>query len=81
MFCVLTQSEKESILKMFFRTKLKKNEPIIDNSIVTISKELGLNYGTVNSFLDNYFIKKEKLKFINNLEVKFETVEMLWNQL
>lgn len=60
---LLTESHKEDILKLFYRTELRKYEKLIDNRTITISKELGIITRVVDEFLSIHL--DEKFKALN----------------
>lgn len=47
----ITEAHKENILKLFYRTELRKGETLIDNRTTTISKELGISTSIVDEIL------------------------------
>ena len=63
-----TNQNKEDILSLFYRTELREDEKIVDNSDVTIAKELGHNKMKVCQFLSNHLnIKRDLLNKRVNL--------------
>lgn len=60
----LTNNQEKQILKLFYRTELRKDEVIIDNTSVTIAKELNIKISTVNNYLQTHL--DEKFENIND---------------
>ena len=52
-----SKKEIEHVKKLFFRTYLRKNEDIIDNRDITISKETGLKIGVVTKIINIEILK------------------------
>lgn len=50
----------EPVLKLFYRTRLRKEEKVIDNRSTTIAKELGISPKTVTDILDIHLNEKFK---------------------
>lgn len=50
----------ESILSLFYRTELREGEKIIDNTSVSISKELNINVQNVNDVITKHLKNKYK---------------------
>ena len=55
------EEQKEEILILFYRTELRENEKIIDNSDVTIAKELGHSKTKVSHFISSHLNTKRDL--------------------
>lgn len=55
---MLTEQNKKDILKLFYRTKLRKGEVVVNNSDREIAEELNLPYNNVCKYLVNHSRKK-----------------------
>jgi len=65
-----TQEDVDNILKLFYRTKLRKNEKVVDNRDKTIAKETGIHWHTVNRVIEEDLMRKRREldKRINEIE-------------
>ena len=48
-----TASQKQEVLKLFWRTDLRWHEKVIDNQTSTICRETGVSTNLVNQIIDN----------------------------
>ena len=71
----MTKQDRKNILKIFYRTELREDEEIINNSDKQIAKELNLPYNTVASFLVDH--SNKKLDEIKNKSRK-ENTKNFW---
>lgn len=68
-FVKIPQEDVDSVLKLFYRTKLRRGEMIIDNRDSVIAKETGLPQHTVQSIIaSDLDIKIDKVN--NNCNTK-----------
>ena len=62
MYVFLDEQDKDNILKLFYRKKLRRNEFIIDNADSSIAKELDIPKSTITNFIAKHLTDKyEKL--------------------
>ena len=54
-----TKEDIEAVKKLFFRTKLRKGEEVVDNSVQSICTETKLSVATVDKIINLELLKKK----------------------